>query len=935
MKNGFFAVSFFPENEIIMNALNKTKQQLLNEIQELRKEQDALKAFYEKFSIENKHTEEGLSESEENFRSIFENNSAAMALIEPDTTMSMVNEEYCRLSGYTKQEVIGTSWTKQIPPQDLELMKEYNRRRLINPKDAPDKYEFTFYQKNGNIRHALMSITMLSNRKIITSFVDITERKQSEMALLETESSLNAIFNAADDSIFLLSADETCIEVNEIGAKRLGRTREQTIGCRLADVLPPEIEAHRRPFLNRALLDGKKVNFEDERNGRWMVNNFYPILNNDGQVVRLAIYSRDITERKQAENALRESEESFRVLFEGSSQGILATDIETHRFLFSNPAICQMFGYSGEEFQRLSVTDLHPKESLDSLMKEVEFQKRGEEPISIAVPCLRKDGTVFYADIAGASTTVNGRKCIVGFFLDVTERKLAEDALKESEQKYRNIFENIQNVYYETSMDGTILEISPAIYILSKRLYRREDLLGQNMFKFYSDPEMRKILLQELQKMERLEDFDIELKNQDGSLTQVALTCRLIRDENKQPKKIIGSMRNITERKQFEMELIIAKERAEESDRLKSVFLANMSHEIRTPMNGILGFAELLKEPHLTDGEQQQYISIIEKSGKRMLNIIGDIVSISKIESGQMETIISETNINEQIEYIYTFFNPEAEKKGLQLLIKNTLPSKESIIKTDYEKLYAILTSLVGNAIKFTQTGSIELGVEKKGNYLEFFVKDSGEGIRHEVKTVIFERFRQDIDFKSRFNEGAGLGLSISKAYVEMLGGKIWLESEIGKGSTFYFTLPYIAESEANVVSKVVPSGIGADKQVNKLKILIAEDDETSESFLSIVLKVYCREILKAGTGDEAVEACRNNPDIDLVLMDVRMPKMNGYEATHQIRQFNKNVVIIAQTAYGLAGDREKAIDAGCNDYISKPFNKAILTALNQKHFSR
>jgi len=409
----------------------------------------------------------------------------------------------------------------------------------------------------------------------------------------------------------------------------------------------------------------------------------------------------------------------------------------------------------------------------------------------------------------------------------------------------------------------------------------------------------------------------------------------LIRDENKQPKKIIGSMRNITERKQFEMELIIAKERAEESDRLKSVFLANMSHEIRTPMNGILGFAELLKEPHLTDGEQQQYISIIEKSGKRMLNIIGDIVSISKIESGQMETIISETNINEQIEYIYTFFNPEAEKKGLQLLIKNTLPSKESIIKTDYEKLYAILTSLVGNAIKFTQTGSIELGVEKKGNYLEFFVKDSGEGIRHEVKTVIFERFRQDIDFKSRFNEGAGLGLSISKAYVEMLGGKIWLESEIGKGSTFYFTLPYIAESEANVVSKVVPSGIGADKQVNKLKILIAEDDETSESFLSIVLKVYCREILKAGTGDEAVEACRNNPDIDLVLMDVRMPKMNGYEATHQIRQFNKNVVIIAQTAYGLAGDREKAIEAGCNDYISKPFNKAILTALIQKHFSR
>jgi len=399
--------------------------------------------------------------------------------------------------------------------------------------------------------------------------------------------------------------------------------------------------------------------------------------------------------------------------------------------------------------------------------------------------------------------------------------------------------------------------------------------------------------------------------------------------------KGIGFVQDITKRKQTEEELIAAKEKAEENDRLKSAFLANMSHEIRTPMNGILGFADLLKEPNLTGDEQQKYIGIIEKSGERMLNIINNIVDISKIEVGLMGLNLNTTNVNEQIEYTYTFFKPEAERKGIKLSFNSPLPSKEATTKTDSEKLYAILINLVKNALKYTEKGSIELGYNlKSGNgpdELEFYIKDTGVGIPKDRQEAIFERFIQaDIaDIKAR--QGAGLGLAITKAYVEMLGGKIWVESEEGIGSTFYFTLPYSTQQDAEIERQ--PELSERNKTARKLKTLIVEDDEVSEVLIDSYIKAYCKEIIKTRTGTEAIESCRQNPDIDLILMDIRMPVMGGYEATRLIREFNKEVVIIAQTAYALTGNREKAIKAGCNDYITKPIKKDELQALILRYF--
>ncbi|MDP3452912.1 MAG: ATP-binding protein, partial [Bacteroidales bacterium] len=376
-----------------------------------------------------------------------------------------------------------------------------------------------------------------------------------------------------------------------------------------------------------------------------------------------------------------------------------------------------------------------------------------------------------------------------------------------------------------------------------------------------------------------------------------------------------------------------------ESDWLKSAFLANMSHEIRTPMNGILGFAGLLKEPKLSGEEQQKYIKIIEKSGVRMLNIINDIVSISKIESGIMEKSISETNINEQMKYVYNLLKFDADKKKLTLTFNNALSDNESIIKTDNEKFISILSNLVKNAIKYTDRGSVDFGyVLKKESAtdelfnLEFYIKDTGIGVPEEMKESIFDRFIQaDIGDKMA-RQGVGLGLAISRAYVAMLGGRIWVESKEGKGSIFYFTIPYDVEQRDNNTIEnyaLVEKG----NHFRYLKILIAEDDEASEMLISINLNKISKELIVARTGVEAVETCKNNPDIDLILMDIQMPVVSGYEATRQIRRFNKDVVIIAQTANGLTGDREKSILAGCNDYISKPINNAELLALIKKHF--
>jgi signal transduction histidine kinase/CheY-like chemotaxis protein len=380
---------------------------------------------------------------------------------------------------------------------------------------------------------------------------------------------------------------------------------------------------------------------------------------------------------------------------------------------------------------------------------------------------------------------------------------------------------------------------------------------------------------------------------------------------------------------------ISQKEKAMQSDVLKSAFLANMSHEIRTPMNGIMGFAQLLKEPNLTGAEQQEYIKIIEKSGERMLSIINDIIDISKIESGLMHIDMRETNVNDQIKDIHTFFLPEAESRGLNLTFRNFLPARSARIMTDPDKLYAVLMNLVKNAIKYTDKGSIELGYIKISNdgdsYLEFYVRDTGIGISEDRQEAIFQRFVQGDIYDVHAYQGAGLGLAISRAYIEMLKGRIWVHSKPGTGTTFFFTLPYNHDLPEVTNISLHSDTINQNHDLSNIIVLIAEDDSSSEMLLSRELKKYCRKVLSVNNGIKAVETCRNNAEIDVILMDIKMPLMDGFDATKEIRKFNTDVVIIAQTAFAMSGDIEKCLQAGCDDYLTKPINNKSLMEIIKK----
>ncbi|MDD2198076.1 MAG: ATP-binding protein, partial [Bacteroidales bacterium] len=367
------------------------------------------------------------------------------------------------------------------------------------------------------------------------------------------------------------------------------------------------------------------------------------------------------------------------------------------------------------------------------------------------------------------------------------ELKLAKEKAELAEKKYTELYDFAPSGYLSLTKSGEITDLNiSAEHFLGKN----SSELIKSSFAFFVSIETRAAYNSFLEKI-----FKTGLK-QTCELTLLAgndskvyiLANGIVCNSD---EKCLLTLTDISKLKQTEDELIKAKLKAEESDRLKSAFLANMSHEIRTPMNGILGFTELLKNLKLTGAKQQEYIGIIEKSGIRLLNIINDIINISRIESQEIEISITDTSINEQIKSIYQFFRLEAEQKGLNIFFKNGLNSDKALISTDGEKIYAVLTNLVKNAIKFTQTGSIELGYNLECEFLEFYVKDTGQGIPEEHKKIIFERFRQGNRSLNQTYKGSGLGLAISKAYVEMLGGKIWVESKVGQGSTMRFTIPY------------------------------------------------------------------------------------------------------------------------------------------------
>lgn len=372
--------------------------------------------------------------------------------------------------------------------------------------------------------------------------------------------------------------------------------------------------------------------------------------------------------------------------------------------------------------------------------------------------------------------------------------KEAIAALQESEEKYRRIFENTQDIFYQTNHEGIITEISPSVFRASG--FTREDLIGLPASEIYHDPVDREILVRKITSEGEVWDYVIRMKTKTGETKFASLNAHIYYDKQHRPIGIEGSLRDITDRKLMEEELIAAKEKAEESDHLKTAFLHNISHEIRTPMNSIVGFSELINDPEVSPESRQEYTDIIVKSSNHLLSIITDIIAIATIEAKQEKLSEKKVDLNSVTKLIFNQFSPQAEKLNLRLEFENTLSESKFYIICDETKLIQIISNLVGNALKFTKSGYIRFDyflVENPDGekMLKFTVEDTGIGIPQNRQEDIFQRFRQVEGATKRQFGGSGLGLSISKAYVELMGGTIGVESEVGKGSTFKFTIPY------------------------------------------------------------------------------------------------------------------------------------------------
>ena len=800
------------------------------------------------------------------------------------------------------------------------------------------------------------------------------ENNQADEALLKTGALQSAIFNSANFSSIATDA-KGVIQIFNVGAARmLGYTAAEVMNkITPADISDPQEMIARAKALSVELATSITPGFEalvfKASRG---IEDIYELtyIRKDGSrfpavvsvtalrdaqdvIIGYLLIGTDNTARKHAEEALLKAGALQRAIFNSANFSSIATDAKGVIQIF-NVGAERMLGYeAGEVMNKITPADISDPQELIARAKALSVElatsitpgfealvfkaSRGIEDI-YELTYIRKDGSRFPA-VVSVTALRDAQDVIIGYLLigtDNTARKLVEEEQKKSDQRLRDqqfytrsLIESNIDALMTTDPSGIITDVNKQMEQLTG--CTRDELIGAPFKGYFTDPERAEEAIKRVLREKSVTDYELTARARDGNQTVVSYNATTFYDRNRTLKGVFASARDVTERKRVEMELKQAKAAAESASRTKSDFLASMSHEIRTPMNAIMGIADLLAKTPLS-AEQDKYVQIFRRAGDNLLNLINDILDLSKVEASQLELESTGFSLNEHLEIVTDMVAARALEKGLRLVCV-IAPGVPTGLVGDPTRLRQVLLNLIGNAIKFTQSGDVSLRVVADTipagpTALRFTVSDTGIGIPSEKLGSVFERFTQADSSTTRRFGGSGLGLTISKRLVELMGGRIWVESELGKGSKFSFTVPFQIWAVANRMA-VAQVGTGPDSPLWAKRILMAEDSPDNRTIAMAYLEGTPHQIEIAETGAIAYEKFTAGL-YDLVLMDRQMPVMDGLTATRAIRAWEKAngrtpTPIIALTASALKGDREMCLTAGCTAFLTKPIKQEVL----------
>lgn len=883
--------------------------------------------------------ENELKETKQLLENILMMTTEGITLMTPNLSLKYVNDSAAKIIGYDSVEDLLTNFKFQDSKKKFDLIDEHFHEVPI--EKLPDRIALELktessmilgyrFQENNILKWARITSKPILDENgelkyILNAITDITEIKKSYQELRESTEVLTAFFDNSPFGMGIFDTDLKYIKANKPLASINNMSSEDLIDKKFGDLLPSLQNKYESMFKN-ILFTGVPVlnykgyiapreNFEE----LYFNGTFFPIVNSESIISGIGIMIDITTEEMKIKIALSESEIKYKNLIDLMNEGLMQVDTED-RIMYVNNKLSEMFGFDKDELiGKIGHEQIVYKEDWDLVINQNLSRLEGQSN-TYEIRMKKKNGELMYGIISGSPITNTEGSTVgsIGVITDITEKKLAEISIKESEEKFRSAF--------NTSPDGiTIIDLESGLCIEANQAileitgFEYDELVGStaSALKIWKHPEHRATLIDGLNKYGFINNIETEFIKRDGTYFAGLISARILTLNNRRCTIMIT--RDITERKEYELKLETARNKAEESDKLKSAFLANMSHEIRTPMNGIIGFAEMLRIDNKFSEEDKESLSIITKCGNQLLKIVNDILDISKLEVGQFRITERECNINKILTEMYVLMRAEIISKEKTIQLNISLLPKEftANIITDEIRIRQILTNLISNAIKFTENGTIDISCKIIEENVLFEIRDTGIGIPSNQISSIFERFRQVELETSRKYGGTGLGLSIAKGLIELMNGKIWCESLEGYGSTFFFTIPY------KYVDKKIEIEVNAtnNSRINwtNYNFLIVDDDLISIQFLKKALAKTGAGIHIATTGKMGIEQFESIKDIDLVLLDIRLPDISGFEVLKRIREINSNIPVIAQTANAMAEDEAECMGNGFNGFLGKP----------------